>query len=598
MYGPENEFGEAHDSPISERRRTRSVLLALMENSEINKAWPPKRLAQEVWALCGELRQEYQTFDEFWVIRSRTFRKIRSGEIEGYDYGLIYCALKLFLQKHFPKSLTSPQPRGDGNALHLRTYGADILSDQPFSVGLQDSLRQFNAELNYLTVEQMRALESATKHRHLWIQGAAGTGKTIFAIEAAYRSLRAGLSVLIIYRSRQFEQVFANLLKNVGRQLSLLLHLDFMYLLRQQEMHGIDSDEFRITACELLPGVALDNKPLFDLIIVDDCGTYETQMPFLLKHAENLAHRKIVLAAPEQILDNIIFNFASDRESRTDEIYDIVSQALTPPENYASVALNRNIRNAGNIVEYTNAQCKLNYQNGVMEKGQVGTIRSSWDELDKKLLTLCTEMLARFPPERIKILIDPNIAYPDLELMTPEDYEESHESLLEQMPALTRAILRASQNGHFLHSTFECEEDQIAELITKIADRKTCFIYTDGENLGALTEQSLEDIPRADDFLMELDQWSSPHIDAKTVLSSDALRDPLQLANAILIYPVPLFIGLESDVVIYIRNQTDSFEKQLSRNPDLCEKLKKARSAHHFLAMSRAKYYLIDVVIE
>ena len=500
-------------------------------------------------------------------------------------------------KKEVKELLGLDEPSANASRMELRNCEAGIFSNRPFSEGLKESLKRFNAELNYLTIEQVRALDSARRHRHLWIQGPAGTGKTVFAVEAAYRALRAGLSVLIVYRTRQFEQVFAKLLKNVARHLSLLLHLDFMYLLRQQELHGIDSEEFRQTAGEFLPGVNTGDRHLFDLLIVDDCGTYETQWPFLVKYAERLAYRKIFLAAPEQILDNIVYEFKSDHTIRNDEITDVVGQALVAPEHYVSVPLSRNVRNAGDIIDYTNALFEFDYPAGVKEAGKAATIHTDWDALDETLLTLCTELLAGFPPERIKMLVDPGISCPDLDVLTPEEYEERCEDLLGQMPALTRAVLRVSRNGHFLHSTFECDESQIAELNSLIADKKTCFIYTDGEDLGALTDISLGNIPRAGDFILQFDQWISPDIDAKAILSPDAISDPLQIKNAILIYPVPLFIGLESDVVIYIRNQFDRNEKQTLMNPALHEKLKKVRSAHHFLAMSRAKFHLVDVMI-
>lgn len=72
----------------------------------------------------------------------------------------------------------------------------------------------------------------------------------------------------------------------------------------------------------------------------------------------------------------------------------------------------------------------------------------------------------------------------------------------------------------------------------------------------------------------------------------------LQLANAILIYPVPLFIGLETDAVIYIRNKYDASQTFIGHREYLRDTLHKVRAAHHFLAISRAKYQLIDVLVE
>ncbi|ODS24772.1 hypothetical protein AB835_01575 [Candidatus Endobugula sertula] len=591
----DDEYNENSELPHSQRQYIQIVLLGLLKDESINKQWSPKSLARELWGLSKSLRQEYQELDSFWAVRSKTLRKIRSGEIKGYDYGLIYEALHLFLEQHYPDALSSTQGQ------QPRQYQENTFSSTPFSNGLKEALKQFNAELTYLTIEQLQALESTRQYRHLWVQGAAGTGKTLFAIEAAYRALRAGLSVLIVYRSRQFETIFAELLKSAGQVPSLLLHLDFMYLLRQQELHGLHSGVFRQTAEELLPDSDLATEGyLFDLIIVDDCGTYETQMPTLMNYVDDLACRKIFLAAPEQIIDHIVFEFSEepDPEIINDHITDIVTQKLSPPDHYFKVDLSKNIRNAEGILNYTNTVLKQDGIAGVCETGKVDTIRTDWEKFDDNLLTLCTELLQQFPPERIKILVDPSLIHPDVQRILPTGSIEEYQTLLGTMPSLTRAVLFASLSNNFLHSTFECEPEQIEELASQIVSSPAYFIYTDGEELGALAQPAFNHITCANDFISGMDQWMSPYIDAKKLLLPDVLHDPLQIAKAILIYPAPLFIGLESDVVIYVRNTHDGSEGFLSHRQHLLERLRKARASHHFLAMSRAKYCLVDMQVD
>ena len=46
------------------------------------------------------------------------------------------------------------------------------LSNIPFSDGLQTRLVHYNAELQFLTITQVQALEASLRYQHLWIQGA------------------------------------------------------------------------------------------------------------------------------------------------------------------------------------------------------------------------------------------------------------------------------------------------------------------------------------------------------------------------------------------------------------------------------------------
>lgn len=597
----ENEHGETHDSTITERAQTRRELLLLLNDGAFKKQWQPKRLAQEVWALCKELRVEYKEWEEFWGMRSRAFRRIRSGEIEGYDYGLIYFGLKLFLEKHAPnKSEDTVSEAGS----HPRSYAKNTLSAEKFSEGLRESLRRYNDELRYLTIEQVKALEDSQKHCHLWIQGPAGTGKTIFAVEAAYRALRAGLSVLIVYRSRQFEQVFSRLLADVGKELKLLLHLDFMYLLRLIETRGIDSDEFINAAGELLEVDDIQSRrPLFDLMIIDDCGTYEIQMPSLMKHASELAYRKIFLAAPDQILGHIVLDApysASDQQRvNPTSIHSVLAQKLEAPDGYHCITLTKNMRNAGAIVRHANEHLGVECEAGIRESGKVQTVSTHWVQLHDTLLKLCSEALKSFPPHRIKILVDPFLEYPGFSDLSNEEYCDQRDEILESLPPLTQAVLIAAQDGHFLHSTFECDEEDLAAIMHEYDSGDTYFIYTDGEEIGALAVDDFKSSAAHLDIENSFNHWTSPHVDAKEILSENALLDPLQTVNAICIYSTPLFIGLESDVVIYIRSKQKM--PWMFASIDILEEteaqFERVLSNQHYLAASRAKYYYYEVSV-
>jgi len=125
-----------------------------------------------------------------------------------------------------------------------REFHSEVMSKAQFSEDLRESLLAYNEELRYLTVSQLDALDTCFRSRKLWLQGPAGSGKTVFAIEATYRALRAGSSVLFVFRSTQFRYILSRLLEPVAQSLYLLPHIDFMYLLRQVELHGHGSYAF------------------------------------------------------------------------------------------------------------------------------------------------------------------------------------------------------------------------------------------------------------------------------------------------------------------------------------------------------------------
>ena len=495
--------------------------------------------------------------------------------------------------------------RGDGrkvadtlrsaNAEALREPADDVFSDVQFSDGLRENLRKFNNELRFLTVDQVKALSEAMRQRRLWIQGAAGTGKTTFLIEVAYRNLRAGHSVLIVYRSRQFERIFGSILQGIGGQLSLLIHLDFMYLLRMIEMHGPESVEFRDTARELLNGVGLDELPLFDLLIIDDVGTFETQMPFLLSHVNQLSHRQMVLAAPEQVLDNIVFSSSHNSGAGSLEPYDVVPQALEAPRRYSVVELTQNVRNSAKVFEYANAYSEHKGIAGVRQAGSVVQAETAWDDVDGSLIEICSGLLRSFSPNQIKILVDPGITNPFTDGLTPEQLEEKAEEIIGDLPPLTQALLIAYREGSFLHSTFECEPGQIEELQSVLEGQHVCFVYSDGEQLGAITSTAIGSALYADALAEQIAEWETPYVDASAILASETLVDPLKITNAIAIYPMPLFIGLEASAIIYVRSKTDVYGDRRHTDHELCDRLERLRNAHHYLAMSRARYALIDL---
>lgn len=484
-----------------------------------------------------------------------------------------------------------------------KDYENSILSQKSFSEGLSKKLAQYNSEIRFLTEEQISALSASLKYRRLWVSGAAGTGKTIFAVEAAYRALRAGSQVLIIYRTTQFKHVFQKLLDEVSDNLLLLSHLDFMYLVRMVELHGLQSKEFKSVADGVFETDFEINEPPFDMLLMDDCGTYESQLPYRMEEVDKLAHRIICLAAPDQIMSHIVFDFTDEpTESGDGQGYDtlrdaagVLDQKLEAPESYNVVNLSKNIRNSRNIIQFANTFLNSPSDIGIKSKGSIKKIGCNIDNFDSMILKTISNLVADFEPQRIKILVDPHFRHPKLSSMSMRDAEENFASLLETLPPILRACVIAAKGGSFLHSTME-SEDELREVLNS-TNGDVCFVYTDGEDVGLIEDKELSDIETDINIERPHGFLDSIKVDAKSLFLEDALADPFESCQAIMIYQAPLFIGLESDAIIYVHNAKDAFESSPNISIDVKERLKDARNEHHFLAVTRAKYQLVDVSV-
>jgi len=200
-----------------------------------------------------------------------------------------------------------------------------------------------------------------------------------------------------------------------------------------------------------------------------------------------------------------------------------------------------------------------------------------------------------FEPQSIKIIIDPHFRHPKLSSMSMKDFEENYPSFIQTLPPLLRACVSAANGGSFLHSTME-SEDNLNELL-KSTQQGICFVYTDGEEVGFVKADELSDIETTLNVVPQFDLLDSIKVDAKGLLAENAIADPFEACQVIMIYQAPLFIGLECDVVVYVHNHQDAFEHSKHIDRDVKDRLKQARNEHHFLAVTRAKYQLIDISV-
>ncbi len=461
-----------------------------------------------------------------------------------------------------------------------RAYRDGTLTRQRFSEGLREALLRFNAELQYLTVEQVRALEASLVHRRLWIEGPAGSGKTIFAVEAAYRKLRSGASCVIAFRTTQFSHVFRRLLEDSPGMFHLLSHADLMRLLWALEIDGRNSPRFRKLAEDLLPGLEVDGSgPLIDLIVVDDCAV-DSLSP-RLDQLDALAFRTILLAAPDQALD-LLFSENEDETGVTgvapvETVIPHEWDQQTCPAGYHPELLTRNLRNARAIAKVCQSFTRAASHPAVREAGAARVVRTRWDQLESEIMAQTAILVESFPPGRIHVLVDPYLQVPS-------------------SPAspIVRAVAHSATRNFWFEALEQGAEDALRDLLGREGPNRLKYVHVRGNEASLVTTVDLPDTAVRNALDEAFQAWESPDVDAGRLLDPQALADPFATANAIAIYPSPLFIGLESDAVIYVRNEDDPVVATVQED-SVRAQVEEVRRHQHLIALSRAKYCLVDL---
>jgi len=160
-----------------------------------------------------------------WLLRQRRFATRLPGGMRRIPFGfgvvLPHTIVRADLGPSLPRKLVldGRDLEAPGEALD-RVFEAHGLAGPPLPVGAVDAfleavapplrlvrslsvqLEQERAALVRLTSEQVRVLESLEKTRRVAIEGAAGTGKTVVAVEKARRLAEQGKRVLLLCFNR------------------------------------------------------------------------------------------------------------------------------------------------------------------------------------------------------------------------------------------------------------------------------------------------------------------------------------------------------------------------------------------------------------
>lgn len=469
-----------------------------------------------------------------------------------------------------------------------KDFDAATLSEERFSTPLRESLPLLNAELEYLTLDQIDTLENCLHHRALWVQGPSGSGKTIFGIEAGSRALRAGLRVLFVYRSTQFGHILNEVLKSSTGTLRILQHQVFDQLLKNisdsEPGDAIYEQHLRAHFHDL---DAFAGSPFFDLVVVDDCETFEIHVSDKAEAIKRIATRVIMITSNEKVISHPLFHKADISQDAIDSTLDEqFSHPLVPPKSFHVVELTRNLRNAKKIANYIDQFCDGKVDAALEQPGNHVVHQSSWESLADDVVTIVEQALSAYVPHQIRILTDPYLT------LSFDDNQQTPAML----SPLASAIVEASKNGCFNETTIDADSELKQTLQEKLGS-KAVFISTDGSHVHSVVADELR-VARDRVVLMD---GAGPRvrdrIENDELLEDDVFSDPFQSANAIMIYQSPLFIGLEADMVIYVRNSHDRFLSNVNVSDEWTEKLIHARRHHHYLAMCCARHYLIDLQI-
>lgn len=123
-----------------------------------------------------------------------------------------------------------------------------------------------------LTEEQMRVLDTLAYYRRAAIQGCAGSGKTMLALEKARRLASQGFDVLLTCFNIALAQ---HLAERAPENVTVYnFHSLCEELIRQAEIRAVPPQDIRAYYDEFLPGMLLDAidelGPQFDAIVVDE----------------------------------------------------------------------------------------------------------------------------------------------------------------------------------------------------------------------------------------------------------------------------------------------------------------------------------------
>ena len=159
---------------------------------------------------------------------------------------------------------------------HDRTAIVEHLrGDFDLRPSLRAQVGAVNEELWQLTRAQYTILDALVENRRVIIKGAAGTGKTMLAVEEARRHADAGRHVLLCCYNRALGRFLAEVVSDGSHIEARTIHSLMASLVEHGDLSGrlpaaSENDLFTVFYPELALEVLLDHGPIYDVLVVDE----------------------------------------------------------------------------------------------------------------------------------------------------------------------------------------------------------------------------------------------------------------------------------------------------------------------------------------
>lgn len=270
---------------------------------------------------------------------------------------------------------------------------------------------------------------------------------------------------------------------------------------------------------------------------------------------------------------------------------------IKPLAGYYLVELESNLRNARQIASYVGRVTGHTVDSAVKAAGYRETQHTTWDTISDDIVTLVQNALEVYDPGSIRIICDPHLYHPTLLEAVIAELPTRQSELADQLDPLAGAILMAAGWSGLTGKPMDAESVMLKLDSTGIDE--AVFAVCDGQTVSPVNYGNLQVPTQGKSSDRSPDNHYHLRVDARGVLDPYALEDPFRWHNMIVIYDASLFIGLEADMVIYIRNHRDIWLESdgFADQKDMLQMITQARNEQHLVAMTRAKHHLVDLII-
>jgi len=453
-------------------------------------------------------------------------------------------------------------------------------------------------DLRSVTISHISSLTKFLSYRRLFIAGLSGCGKHLFAIEAAYRALRAGSKTLIVYRNVEFKEIYKSILHTVANHLTLMHYEEFRTLIARVVTEEVNCSQVaELVGLNLPKNADYCDLPLWDLLIVDDWSTDKPSKSMTLALIEQISTKKILLSQEINSIEDA--DVSTELEAPAYSGKRIINELdktkceFRQPI-YKSVLLTKNVRCAREIVDELNFFTLSPVERSVSEGGQVLKLNSNWSNLSSVLKSTIEGGLKVYSPFQIKVVVDPELKHPDISKHDRQSRTEQLLALSERVNDIVSLVLIAA--AYELNSSNDKDGiDYLQCCANKLSAKHVNLFSTNGYRTKLVRTNIISD-HKNEPKKFHYKSYDKPDIDVINLLDQDVFNYPCE-PNTVLIEPTTLARSFEAEMVIYIRNRNDTAENAEGKSAISKIHSENLRRKDHFNAMSIAKHRLVTIYL-